>query len=42
VYLEIGVAAAILTGIPRERILNLPSASELADGVGLVRATKSA
>jgi putative hydrolase len=40
VFLEIGVAAAILAGIPRERVLNLLSARELAGQVGLVRATK--
>jgi DNA polymerase (family X) len=40
VFLEIGIAAAILAGIPRERVLNLLSARELADRVGLIRATK--
>ncbi|HLQ04774.1 MAG TPA: PHP domain-containing protein, partial [Verrucomicrobiae bacterium] len=40
VFLEIGIAAAILAGIPRERVLNLLSAGELARQVGLVRATK--
>ena len=40
VFLEIGIAAAILAGIPRGRVLNLLSAPELADRVGLIRATK--
>jgi DNA polymerase (family X) len=40
VFLEIGIAAAILAGISRDHILNLLSARELADRVGLVRATK--
>jgi histidinol phosphatase-like PHP family hydrolase len=40
VFLEIGIAAAILAGISQDRILNLLSARELADRVGLVRATK--
>jgi histidinol phosphatase-like PHP family hydrolase len=40
VFLEIGIAAAILSGVPRERILNLLSPPELAERVGLVRATK--
>lgn len=40
VFLEIGIAAAILAGISRERVLNLLSAGELAEQVGLVRATK--
>ena len=40
VFLEIGVAAAILAGIPRGRVLNLLSARDLADRVGLIRATK--
>ena len=34
VFLEIGIAAAILAGVPRDHILNL------ADRVGLIRATK--
>jgi histidinol phosphatase-like PHP family hydrolase len=41
VFLEIGLAAAILAGVPRDRVLNLLSARELADRVGLVRATKA-
>jgi len=40
VFLEIGIAAAIIAGVSRDRILNLLSAGELADRVGLVRATK--
>jgi histidinol phosphatase-like PHP family hydrolase len=40
VFLEIGVAAAILAGVSRDRILNLLSAHELAERVGLIRATK--
>jgi histidinol phosphatase-like PHP family hydrolase len=40
VFLEIGIAAAILAGIPRDRVLNLLSARELAERVGLIRATK--
>ena len=40
VFLEIGIAAAILAGIPRGRVLNLLSARALADRVGLIRATK--
>ena len=40
VFLEIGIAAAILAGIPRGRVLNLLSARDLADRVGLIRATK--
>jgi hypothetical protein len=40
VFLEIGIAAAILAGVSRDRILNLLSARELSDRVGLVRATK--
>ena len=40
VFLEIGIAAAILAGIPRGRVLNLLSAHDLADRVGLIRATK--
>jgi histidinol phosphatase-like PHP family hydrolase len=40
VFLEIGIAAAILAGISRDRVLNLLSAHELADRVGLIRATK--
>jgi histidinol phosphatase-like PHP family hydrolase len=41
VFLEIGIAAAILAGVPQDRILNLLTARELADRVGLVRATKA-
>jgi len=40
VFLEIGIAAAILAGVSRGRVLNLLSARELADRVGLIRATK--
>jgi histidinol phosphatase-like PHP family hydrolase len=40
VFLEIGIAAAILAGVSRDRILNLLSARALADRVGLIRATK--
>jgi DNA polymerase (family 10) len=40
VFLEIGIAAAILAGLSRDRVLNLLSARELSDRVGLVRATK--
>ncbi|HVD51190.1 MAG TPA: hypothetical protein VNB51_04055 [Candidatus Udaeobacter sp.] len=40
VFLEIGIAAAILAGVSRDRILNLLSAHELAERVGLIRATK--
>jgi DNA polymerase (family 10) len=40
VFLEIGIAAAILAGVPQDRILNLLPAHELATRVGLVRATK--
>ena len=40
VYLEIGIAAAILAGLRRDRVLNLLPAHELAERVGLVRATK--
>ena len=40
VFLEIGIAAAILAGIRRDRVLNLLSARDLADRVGLIRATK--
>jgi len=40
VFLEIGIAAAILAGVSRDRILNLLSARDLADRVGLIRATK--
>jgi len=39
-FLEIGIAAAILAGVSRGRVLNLLSARELADRVGLIRATK--
>jgi len=42
VFLEIGIAAAILAGLPRDRVLNLLTDDELADRVGLVRATKGA
>jgi histidinol phosphatase-like PHP family hydrolase len=41
VFLEIGIAAAILAGVRRERILNLLSPAALAEHVGLVRATKA-
>jgi len=41
-FLEIGIAAAILGGVPRERVLNLLSNLALAERVGLVRATKGA
>jgi histidinol phosphatase-like PHP family hydrolase len=41
-YLEIGLAAAILAGIERKRVLNCLSASELAERVGVIRATKRA
>src|SRR5438552_2751051 len=40
VFLEIGIAAAILAGVSRGRVLNLLSPRELADRVGLIRATK--
>jgi putative hydrolase len=40
-FLEIGVAAAILAGIPRDRVLNLLPAAGLAERVGLIRATKA-
>ena len=40
VFLEIGIAAAILAGIPRERVLNFLSARDLAERVGLIRAAK--
>jgi histidinol phosphatase-like PHP family hydrolase len=40
VFLEIGIAAAILAGVSRDRILNLLSPRELAERVGLIRATK--
>jgi DNA polymerase (family 10) len=40
VFLEIGIAAAILAGVSRDRILNLLSARDLAERVGLIRATK--
>lgn len=39
-FLDIGIAAAILAGVPRERVLNLLENDELAERVGLVRATK--
>src|SRR5207245_3223926 len=41
-FLEIGIAAAILAGVPRERVLNLLSNRAFAERVGLVRATKGA
>jgi len=40
VFLDIGIAAAILAGVPRDHILNVLSAPELAERVGLIRATK--
>jgi histidinol phosphatase-like PHP family hydrolase len=40
VFLEIGIAAAILAGFPRERVLNFLDNVELAERVGLVRAGK--
>ena len=40
VFLEIGIAAAILAGVARNRVLNFLSARELADRVGLIRANK--
>ncbi len=40
VFLDIGIAAAILAGVSRDRVLNLLSARQLADRVGLIRATK--
>ena len=40
VFLELGIAAAILAGFPRSRVLNLLSRETLAERVGLVRATK--
>ncbi len=42
VFLEIGIAAAILAGVRRERVLNLLDNEELAERVGLVRAAKGA
>ncbi|OLC19491.1 MAG: hypothetical protein AUH33_05555 [Chloroflexi bacterium 13_1_40CM_68_21] len=42
VFLELGIAAAILAGLPRDRVLNLLTDDELAARVGLVRATKGA
>ena len=42
VFLEIGIAAAILAGVRRERVLNLLDNKELAERVGLVRAAKGA
>jgi histidinol phosphatase-like PHP family hydrolase len=42
VYLEIGIAAAILAGVSRDRVLNLLPARVLAERVGLIRATKAA
>ena len=41
VFLEIGIAAAILAGVRRERVLNLLDNEELAERVGLVRAAKA-
>ena len=41
-FLEIGIAAAILAGVPRERVLNLLSNRAFAERVGLVRAAKAA
>src|SRR5437762_4133556 len=41
VFLETGIAAPILAGVSRGRVLNLLSARELADRVGLIRATKT-
>jgi histidinol phosphatase-like PHP family hydrolase len=40
VFLDIGIAAAILAGVPGDRILNALSARDLAERVGLIRATK--
>jgi hypothetical protein len=40
VFLDIGIAATILAGVSRDRVLDLLSAHELGDQVGLVRATK--
>ena len=40
VFLELGVAAAILAGISRERVLNCLDDQTLADRVGVVRAAK--
>ena len=37
---QFGIAAAIIAGVARNRVLNLLSASELADRVGLIRANK--
>jgi len=42
VFLEIGIAAAILAGVRRERVLNLLDNEELAERVGLIRAAKDA
>ena len=42
VFLEIGIAAAILAGVRRERVLNLLDNEEFAERVGLVRAAKGA
>jgi histidinol phosphatase-like PHP family hydrolase len=39
-FLEIGIAAAILAGVPPERVLNRLSDAELAEHAGLVRAAK--
>ena len=39
-YLDIGIATAIIAGISRDRVLNLLSAGEFAERVGLIRATK--
>src|SRR2546422_4626063 len=41
-FLEIGIAAAILAGVPRERVLNLLSNRAFVERVGLVRAAKAA
>jgi hypothetical protein len=38
--LELGVAAAILAGIPREKVLNCLDDRALAERVGFVRAAK--
>ena len=42
VFLEVGIAAAILAGVRRERVLNLLDNEELAERVGLIRAAKGA
>ncbi|HEV8470658.1 MAG TPA: hypothetical protein VGR46_13715 [Candidatus Limnocylindria bacterium] len=41
-FLEMGIAAAMLAGVPRNRVLNLLTDDELAERVGLVRAAKGA